>query len=101
MRFTQYAFCIFLASFIWGIGCARQHPDPLAGWHSASLECLESNQSISEDYQRYIHTQRGFVGAVDFLGDDAGQHAVDIKMGVNGRWWRHILIYDKNNKRIK
>jgi len=35
------------------------------------------------------------------INDGAGQHAVQIEVALNGKWWRHILVYDKNNKRIK
>lgn len=58
-----------------------------------------------DDYQDYIQKlsprKKEFVGAVDFFEDDMGRHAVDIKTGAYGTWWRHILIYDKTNKRIK
>jgi len=101
MSITRFTLCILVAAFVSIVGCATQTPDPLAGWHFSSLNNLHSNQAITDDYQNYIQSQKGFVGAVDFLEDGAGQHAVDIKMGVNGRWWRHILIYDKENKRIK
>lgn len=37
--------------------------------------------------------------------DETGQHAFDIEMsgkgGIFKSLWRHILIYDKNNIRIK
>jgi len=39
--------------------------------------------------------------SLHFFEDGEGQQAVNITIGLKGRYWRHILIYDKNNKRIK
>ncbi len=43
--------------------------------------------------------------SVGWLEDGKGQHAVDIEMsgkgGIFKSLWRHILIYDKDNHRIK
>jgi hypothetical protein len=41
-----------------------------------------------------------FVGNVLFE-DGTGQHAVEIRIGLDATNWRHILIYDKNDNRIK
>jgi|SRR5579859_948384 len=96
---------VLLAIILCGAGCATTVPDPLAGWHFSGLDNLDSNKAIVDDYQDYIRKlpsrQKGFVGSVGFFEDGAGQHAVGIQMGVNGTWWNHILIYDKENKRIK
>jgi hypothetical protein len=98
-------FLVLLAALFWAAGCATRTPDPLAGWRFSSLNNLHSNKAITDDYQDYIQKlpskKRQFVGAVDFFEDGMGQHAVDIKMGVDGTWWEHVLIYDKENKRIK
>ena len=85
-----------------GCSCSAPKPDPLAGWKSASKN---PDQAITNDYQDYIQKLppkgKDFVGSVIFFEDGTGQHAIDIGIGVNGRWWRHILIYDKENNRIK
>lgn len=95
-----------LPMFILAAGCAtKPHSDPLAGWNFSSLSNLYSNKAVSEDYQDYLKklssNEKDFVGAVDFFEDGTGQHAVGIKVGAGGTWWEHILIYDKDNKRIK
>jgi hypothetical protein len=40
-------------------------------------------------------------GNILFFEDGTGQHAVKISIPLNGTWWAHVLIYDKNNVRIK
>jgi hypothetical protein len=99
-RFTSQI--VLLVMLGWTAGCAT-HPDPLAGWKVDFDH--QPDQVIVNDYQDYIQKiplrQRGFVGSVDWLGDGMGQHAIDIKIGVNGTWRDHVLIYDKENKRIK
>ena len=56
---------------------------------------------MKEYIQSLSLKRKDFVGSVDFLESRTGQHAVDIKIGINGKWWEHILIYDKDNTRIK
>ena len=103
MSRTRFRFYILLAAFACVVGCAT--PNPLAGWHSASLDDLRSNTAITDDCRKYIKglpsKQKGFVASVDYFEDGTGQHAVDVKIGVKGTWWEHVLVYDKANKRIK
>jgi len=98
-------FLMLMAIFFCGFGCSssKPAPDPLAGWKLDFSR--QTNQVIVDDYKSYIEKlpskQKGFIGSVHGFVDATGQHAVDISIGVNGRWWRHILIYDQENKRIK
>jgi hypothetical protein len=82
-------------------GCVT-HPDPLAGWKPASQN---PDQAIVSDYQDYLQKlppeDRRYAGPVEYYEDGMGQHAVLINIGLNGIAWEHILIYDKNNRRIK
>jgi hypothetical protein len=64
----------------------------------------EPSPPITKDYQDYIAklpaTERKVAGMIQFFEDGTGQHAITIVVGLKGTWWRHILIYDKGNKRI-
>jgi hypothetical protein len=98
------AICTMVIS---GCSCSapKPAPDPLAGFHVISLVHLDNNKIITDDYKSYIQTlspeEKKRLGTIFFYEDEAGQHAVEITIGLNGTWWRHILIYDKDNKRIK
>jgi hypothetical protein len=97
-------FLVLMAIFVFGFGCntSKPTPDPLAGWQ---LEFKEIAPTIDKDSQGYIQSlspeEKKNVCLGHYYKDGTGQHAVEIIIGVNGRGWRHILIYDKDNKRIK
>ncbi|HSY16786.1 MAG TPA: hypothetical protein VK815_00565 [Candidatus Acidoferrales bacterium] len=96
----------FLAAFVLVAGCAsKPTPDPLAGFHVSSLGNLDSNKAITDDYKAYIQKlspdEQKYAGPIFFYEDGTGQHAVEIKIGLNNTAWEHVLIYDKGNKRIK
>jgi hypothetical protein len=105
MNTTRLTFYILLTALVSLVGCSGlvHHPDPLAGWQGDFKE--QPNQQIVSDYQNYIRTlspeERKSPNVSDWLKDGTGQHAIVITIGINGRWWKHILIYDKDNKRIK
>jgi len=91
-------------------GCSLFYPkptsDPLAGWKLCqSQDPKDLDQAIRDDYQDYIQKlspkERKFAEYNNDFEDGMGQHAVEIIIGINGRYWRHILIYDKDNKRIR
>jgi hypothetical protein len=94
-----------LAALVSGCaGCHTKTPDPLADFHWSSLNNLDSNKTITDDYKDYIQTlspEERRSPSLHFFEGGTGQHAVEIVIGVNERWWRHILIYDEDNKRIK
>jgi hypothetical protein len=91
-----------LVAYICGGGCATRS-DPLAGWRIDYHN--QPDPAIERDYHDYIQklpaNQNDFIGTVDFLRDDTGRHAIHIKVGANNRWWEHVLIYDKDNRRIQ
>jgi len=105
MKIIQFTVCFLLATFLCGFGCSspKPTPDPLAGWQKAYGE--EPNQIIEKDYQDYIHTlspdEQKYARVSGYYKDGTGQHAVQIEIPLNGTWWFHVLIYDKDNKRIK
>jgi hypothetical protein len=80
-------------------------PDPLAGFHVVSLVYLDNNKKITDDYKTYIQTlspeEQKFATVDYYYEDGQGQHAVLITVGINHTNWRHVLIYDKDNKRVK
>jgi hypothetical protein len=62
---------------------------------------------VANDYRRYIeglspreqllvhnHDIRFYEGGSD-------QRAVEISLPIEGTWWKHVLFYDKNNRRVK
>ncbi|HXE41952.1 MAG TPA: hypothetical protein VN516_02920 [Candidatus Baltobacteraceae bacterium] len=108
MKIIQLIFCSLLTMFLCGFGCSssKPTPDPLAGWHFCfSQDPKDLGKIILADYQDYIQKlppeEKKFVGTTHTFEDGTGQHAVRIEIGLNGTWWEHVLIYDKDNKRIK
>jgi outer membrane biogenesis lipoprotein LolB len=97
------ALCMMVIS---GCSCSapKPTPDPLAGFHEVGIQHLDNNKTITADYQAYIQTlspEEQRASSVFFFEDGTGQHAVMIKMGLNETVWQHVLIYDKDDKRIK
>lgn len=97
----------FLIAFFCASGCTtpKPSPDPLTGWRVLHSRDYEKLDRITDDYHAYINSLpqnlRVGVGPIDYLEGGTGQHAVRIEIGVNGVDWGHVLIYDKENRRIK
>jgi hypothetical protein len=106
VRCSGYIFALSMA-VLFGCTCAalKPAPDPLAGWHFSSMVNLQSNKVIMDDYQDYIQKlppeEKKYVGPIQYYEDGTGQHAILIAIALNGTDWAHVLIYDKENKRIK
>ena len=98
---------MLVTMLLMGFGCntSKPTPDPLTGFHFSSLNNLDSNKTITDDYKDYIQKlppeEKIFATLDYYFEDGTGQHAVLITVGLNGTNWRHVLIYDKNDKRIK
>jgi hypothetical protein len=108
MKIIQFIVCFLLAIFLCGFGCSssKPTPDPLAGFHASSLGNLDSNKAITDDYKDYIQKlspeEKRYIGVYGFYEDGTGQHAVKIEVDLGGKdCWYHVLIYDKENKRVK
>jgi hypothetical protein len=106
MSVTRFTFCVLLAASVLAIGCAsKTASDPLTGFYPDALYSPDSHQAITDDYKNYLQTlspeERKYAGLILFYKDGTGQHAVQIRIGLNGTSWEHILIYDKDDKRIK
>jgi hypothetical protein len=101
--FSYFGLALALCAMIFsGCSCSTTKTDPLAGWQK---DYGTLDQPIVNDYQNYIQNlsskEKKHMGPTDFFKDGTGQYAVTIIVGINGRYWRHILIYDKDDKRIK
>jgi len=100
MNLTRFTFYALLATFVLVIGCAT--PNPLAGWKPYFHE---PDQTITSDYRGYIQKlptdERKYAGMIQYYEDGMGHIAVEIEVPLNGTWWYHVLIYDKDSRRIK
>ena len=111
MNIIRFTSGILLIACLTLTGCSfayeelSSHTNPIPGWRSCSLDSLDKNKAISDDYQAYMKTLkltwRDFVNGHDYYEDGTGQHAVTISLGLDGTYWTYVLIYDKNDKRIK
>jgi hypothetical protein len=101
---------VFLGLFALATGCRAPKPAPtssaLVGFRTCfSQDPAKLDTAIRDDYQDYInglpHELRIGVGPIDLLEDGSGRHAVRIPIALNGTDWAHVLIYDKDNKRVR
>ena len=110
MSITRFTFCILLVASVCWTGCERfaSHSNPLegGGWRFCfSQDPKFLGQAIVADYQDYIQKlppgEKKYASYYHDYEDGAGQHAVTIGVNIDGTEWTHVLIYDKDNKRIK
>src|SRR5271156_3530180 len=91
IKFFAPVFLMLMAMFLFGCGRnpSKPTPDPLTGFHFSSLNNLDSNKAITDDYKNYIQTlspeEKKYLGPspIGFCEDGTGQHAVEIKIGIN------------------
>jgi hypothetical protein len=109
MKIIQFTVCFLLAMFLCGFGCSSSKPasNPLVGFHEIDRKELNSNKALSDDYKDYIQklpsNQKGYIGTIFIYENESGQHAVSIEIfeGNKNASWKHVLFYDKDNKRTK
>jgi hypothetical protein len=105
MNIARFTSLLLLAALVLAAGCTTVGRNPLESWRFSSITNLDSNKAITDDYQSYIQKlsaeERKFVGGIKFFEDGMGQYAVEITIDLHGTWWKHVLIYDGNNKRTK
>jgi hypothetical protein len=115
MKIAQISMCSFsLIALALIVGCATT-TNPLAGWTFRPFQGYEPppygqnyyhlDQSIIDDYQDFIK-KKGIVtaGAITgFFEDGTGQRAVEFDAFEHHEFdsWRYVLIYNKENQRIK
>jgi hypothetical protein len=110
-------FLMLMAMFLFGFGCNTSKParDPLVAWTFRPFPGWEAppyghntnrlDKAISDDYQDFIKKNElnPFGAITGFYEDGTGQHAVEFAafpLDQNATW-NYVLIYDKENKRIK
>lgn len=110
IKYSINRFCFGMtlgAILISGCRCSapKPTPDPLAGWQLDFSPAGLNDKIIEKDYEDYIQKlspeEKKFIAYREFFKDGTGQHALKITIGLKGTNWRHVLIYDKNDKRIK
>jgi len=110
MKNIRILYCLTLTALLSAAGCIgpKSPPNPLVGWQVLRPEHGEKlDRRIIDDYRDYIQknlTGKGYFideNAIWFLKDGTGQHAVTIEIPSNGVWLEHVLIYDKENNRVK
>jgi hypothetical protein len=117
MKIIQFAVYFLLAMFLCGFGCSsfKPTPDPLASWTFKPFPGDELppyghntnhlDKVIIDDYQSFINTNKliGGGGPAGFYEDGTGQHAVEFVAFPPGEnaTWNYVLIYNKENQRIK
>jgi hypothetical protein len=76
-------------------------PTELKGWKATSL----LDKAVITDYNAYIESlppaERERVADVRYFNDGAGQNAVAITVNGQDAPWTHVLVYDKQNKRLR
>src|SRR6266581_5773779 len=87
-------------------GSASPGANPIAGWAACRSQDLgKLDKAIQDDYRDYVstlsHNERIWMGPVGLSEDGSGQHAVTIPIAWWGTWWNHVLVYDKDNRRVK
>jgi hypothetical protein len=96
---------LLLVMFNWATGwhIFASHTNPIAGWQK--IYNHDPDTAIGKDYQDYIQKlspeEKKYLGGTDFFEDGTGQHAIVIEVDIKPNAWNHVLIYDKDNKRIK
>jgi hypothetical protein len=97
-----------LAVSFLAVGCVAPKPvsEPMSGWNRLPDRDQSLNKSLIDDCQSYVRPLRAeghFIDDSDiwFFQNGSGQHAIEIEMTTDRRQLVHVLIYDKNDKRIK
>ena|SRR5438105_4968807 len=110
MNINRFVFWILLALTVCSTGCYSMrnspfevlysHFNPVEGWKR--LDKQKPSPAIEKDYHDFINKKaRGFIGSTGYLEDANGQHAMTIETGQDGTYWTYVLIYDRNDKRIR
>src|ERR1041385_1535528 len=103
MNLSRFAFCALVTVLVLAAGClprvGRRPLSSAEGWKQCwSQDPSKLDKAIRDDYLEYIQElppkKRSFIGRISLFEDGTGEHAVDIEQGINGTYWKHVLIYD-------
>ena len=113
MNINRFVFYFLLTVTVCLTGCFTpmdspvevfySHTNPVEGWKNLQF-AKDPNPSpaIDKDYHDFINKSvRGFILDTNYLEDGKGQHAITIQAGRDDTYWTYVLIYDRNDKRIK
>jgi|SRR6516162_9829643 hypothetical protein len=107
---------LFLVACVCVIGCssvppyprgsASVGPNPVAGWAGCQSQDFGTlDKAIQDDYRDYVSSLTSnelmWMGPRGLSEDGSGQHAITIHVAWWGTDWAHVLVYDKDNKRIR
>jgi hypothetical protein len=98
------SFGVFIITFALGFGCnsSNQKPNPLAGWQIDFKPPAPAIEKDSKDYMEKLPPEeKKYAGWGNNYKDGTGQHAVVIEIDLKPNAWYHVLIYDKDDKRLK
>lgn len=75
------------------------------GWKTCPAEQL--SKTISDDYRGFVNAlpsdERALVDRANTFcySNTNGKHAVRFEIPLHGNWTQHVVIYNKNDKRLK
>jgi hypothetical protein len=99
---------LLLAALLSAGGCGPRS-DPLKGWKKwGAGGSYHLDKAIMEDFRAYVESlpspEREIGKAADdylFCEDGTGKHAIELDVSHDGKHWKHVVIYDTNNRRVK
>jgi hypothetical protein len=112
MNIPRFLYSITFVALLCSTGCVTRpvdpfelfssHTNPVAGWKDLSFsKNSKPSPAIEKDCHDFRSKLWGFVSFQDYSEDGTGQHAIRIQVGRDGTYWTYVLIYDRNDKRIK
>ncbi len=124
MNIIRVPFCI-LAAALSVSGCApRIGLNPLEGWKELGSTAWQGltapgerspalSKSITDDYRDFIaklpirkgrfvdRSESYFIDQLSFYQDETGQHAVRVRIPMDGTYWNYALFYNRSDVRTK
>jgi hypothetical protein len=108
MKTPRTGFCVLLTVLTLTVGCVTK--DPLRGWKLVGStlwglrDTLPINKVILNDAHHFVGESAGgdiTISRVYYFEGKSGQHALKLTSMFDTRYWNYVLIYDKDNARVK